>query len=118
MRQFDVTYTERAERDMRDIFEYIAFTLLEPVIAEKQSNRIIDAIAGLDIMPERFRLYDKEPWRNKGLRVMPVGNYLILYVTSELPSKSKGIVSVIRIIYGGRDIDSELRQTDLTEDLE
>ena len=107
MKKFDVVYSELAERDLRGIFEYIAFTLLEPTIAKNQSNRIIDAVAGLNQMPERFRRYEKEPWRGIGLRVMPVDKYLVFY----LPSESKGIVSIIRIIYGGRDIEKQLRQT-------
>ena len=114
MKQYDVTYTERAECDLRGIYEYIAFTLLEPHVAGKQSNRIINAVSGLDQMPERFRRYENEPWRSEGLRVMPVDNYLVFYVPSELPTKPKGMVTVIRIIYGGRDIDAELSQTEIT----
>jgi len=107
MKQFKVIYTKLAERDLHGIYEYIALTLLEPVHAKNQSNRIIDAIAGLNQMPARFRLYEKEPWRSKGLRIMPVDNYLVFY----LPSDSKKVVTVIRIMYGGRDIDEQLRQT-------
>ena len=111
MKQFKVIYTELAECDLHGIYEYIALTLLEPVYAKNQSNRIIDAIASLDQMPERFRLYDKEPWHSMGLRIMPVDKYLVFY----LPSKSKGIVTVIRIMYGGRDIDGQLRHTETVQ---
>ena len=107
MTQYDVIYMEQAEYDLRGIFEYIAFTLLEPIIAKNQVNRIIDAVTGLNHMPERFPLYDKKPWRRKGLRIMPVDNYLVFY----LPSKSKGIVAIIRIMYGGRDIEKHLTET-------
>jgi len=82
MRQYSVSYTEQAENDLRGIFEYLAFSCAAPDTAGKQSNRIIDAIAGLNHIPERFRLYDNEPWCSKGLR----------------------------IIYGRRDIDKELRK--------
>ena len=108
MKQFKVIYTELAERDLHEIYEYIALTLLEPVYAKNQSNRIMNAVAGLSQMPKRFRLYDKEPWRSMGLRIMPVDNYLVFYS----PSESKGIVAVIRIMYGGRDIDAQLRRTE------
>jgi toxin ParE1/3/4 len=40
----------------------------------------------------------------KGLRVLPVDNYLVFY----LPDESNNIVSVIRIMYGGRDIEKHL----------
>ena len=35
MNSWEVVYTEHAENDLRDIFEYIAFSLLEPEIAKK-----------------------------------------------------------------------------------
>ncbi len=41
---------------------------------------------------------------------MPVDNYLILYV----PSSEKKTVTVIRIVYAGRDVDNQLNHyTDL-----
>jgi len=112
MKRFRVIYTELAECDLREIHEYIALTLLEPVYAKSQSKRIIDAAAGLGRMPERFRLYDKEPWHGKGLRIMPVDNYLVFYLLSE----SKGTVAIIRIMYGGRDIDEQLKLTETVQE--
>jgi len=50
---WNVIYTEQAERDLRDIFEYIAFSLLAPVAAKNQSKQIMDAIAALNEMPLR-----------------------------------------------------------------
>ena len=76
MSTWEVVYTEQAENDLRGIYEYIAFTLLEPEIAKKQVKRIIEFTAKLNEMPFRYRLYEKEPWYGKGLRVLPVDNYL------------------------------------------
>jgi toxin ParE1/3/4 len=104
MNSWEVVYTEHAENDLRDIFEYIAFSLLEPEIAKKQTRRIIDAVAQLNRMPLRFQIYDKAPWNSKGLRVMPIDNYLVFY----LPVESRKTIVVIRIMYGGRDIDTQL----------
>ena len=109
---YTVIYTRIAENDLREIYEYIAFELRESIVAQRQVNRIIDAIAGLDHMPERFKLYDSEPWRSKGLRVMPVNKYLVFYVPSAIYSDDMGTVTIIRIIYGGRDIDTQLNETD------
>lgn len=55
-------------------------------------------------MPERFRVYDREPWRSRNLRVMPVDNYLVFYI----PDHQAETVTVLRIMYGGRDIDAQL----------
>ena len=55
----------------------------------------------------RYHSYEKEPWHSKGLRVLPIDNYLAFY----LPMESKMMVAVIRIMYGGCDIEEQLQQT-------
>lgn len=108
MNKWTVVYTEQAERDLRNIFEYIAFSLLEPEIAKNQVLRIMEAVAKLNEMPLRYHLYEKKPWHSKGLRVLPIDNYLAFY----LPVEAKTMVAVIRIMYGGRDIEEQLQQTE------
>lgn len=112
MTVYKVMYAFHAAEDLRSIYEYIAFTLLEPGIAKKQAQSIMEAIGKLDERPMRFRLYEKKPWHGRGLRVMPVNNYLVFYI----PSKETGIVTIVRIMYGGRDIDAQLEQTEPLSD--
>ena len=57
-------------------------------------------------MPERYHLDDKEPWKERNLRIMPVGNYLVFYI----PRSEEKTVTVIRVMYGRRDIDAQLKQ--------
>ena len=103
---YDVQLSERAEKDIRGIYEYIAFDLQSPIAASGQLDRLEEAIYKLDHMPNRFRRYDKEPWRSRGLRLFAVDNYAVFYI----PDVVKKQVTVIRVMYGGRDIDSELRR--------
>lgn len=103
---FDVQISEQADSDLRGIFEYIAFELLAPENAAGQLDRLEEAISKLDHMPEKFRRYDREPWRSRGLRVFPVDNYLVFYI----PDMETKIVTVIRVMYGGRDVDKELNR--------
>ncbi|SHI17573.1 toxin ParE1/3/4 [Sporobacter termitidis DSM 10068] len=103
-----VVYSEQAEKDLREIYEYIALTLLEPDIAKGQARRIMDAVVKLHHMPLRHQLYEKEPWRSKGLRVLPVDNYLVFY----LPVEKQKTVAVVRIMYGGRNVEEQLLRTD------
>jgi toxin ParE1/3/4 len=63
-------------RILRGIYEYIVFTLYEPEVAAGQLDRIESAIMSLDEIPERFRLYEKEPWHSRGLRQFPIDNYI------------------------------------------
>lgn len=109
MSSWNVVYTEQAEIDLRDIYEYIAFSLLEPGTARKQIKRILDTVAKLNKMPNRHPLYQNEPWNSKGLRVLPVDNLLVFY----LPVESRKAVVIIRIMYGGRDSNTLLAQEDI-----
>lgn len=111
MKTWKIVYTEQAGADLRSIYEYIAFNLLEPALATKLTKRIMDAIANLDHMPLRCSLYEKEPWRSRGLRVLRIGHYLAFY----LPIERYETVVIIRLMYGARDIEEQLKPLDITE---
>lgn len=55
-------------------------------------------------MPERFKKYRNEQWYNRNLHIMPVDNYCIFYI----PDNEEAVVTIIRVVYGGRDIDTQL----------
>jgi toxin ParE1/3/4 len=101
---YSVEISEQADADLRGIFEYIAFELQSIQNAAGQLARLEKNILSLDRMPERFRRYGKEPWHSRGLHIMPVDHYCVFYI----PDTEKSIVSIIRVMYGGRDIDAEL----------
>ncbi len=101
---YTVQITSRAETDLREIYEYIAYELLSPPTAARQLQRLEDEILSLDQMPNRYPAYPDEPWHSRGLRVMSVDNYLVFYI----PDAATQTVSVIRVMFGGRDIGSQL----------
>ena len=103
--RFEVELTERADRDLRNIFLYIAVDLQSPENADKQVKRLWNAILSLDELPERYRRYEDEPWHSRGLRILPVDNYNILYI----PSLEERIVRIMTVMYGGRDISEQLK---------
>lgn len=104
---YHVALTEQADSDLRGIYEYIAFSLLEPENAAGQLDRLEENILKLADMPGKFKLYEKEPWRSRGLHQMPVDHFIVFYI----PDEEEKIVTVIRVIYGGRNIDVQLRNT-------
>lgn len=104
---FQVNITRQAEDDLRNIFEYIAYELQSFQNAAGQLGRLEQAILSLDRMPERYRAYAKEPWHSRGLRVMPVDNYLVFYI----PFHDTQCVEIIRVMYGGRDVDAQLNSS-------
>ncbi len=101
---YAVNITKQAEADLAGIYNYIAFELNAPQSAEGQLNRLEKCILSLDNMPERFRLYAGEPWKSRGLRIVAVDNYCILYI----PDNNSSTVTIIRVLYGGCDIDKHL----------
>ncbi|CUO32798.1 Plasmid stabilisation system protein [Anaerostipes hadrus] len=56
---YEVEVSEQADRDLREIFEYIAFELQSPENAIGQLNRLEEQILSLDAMPKRYRKYEK-----------------------------------------------------------
>ena len=105
--KWKIQYSAQALEDIKAIFEYIAFELLVPDTARGQVKRIMDSVGKLDETPMMYRAYEDEPWKSKGLRVFPVDNYMVLY----LPKENLQTVNVVRIIYGGRDINKQLEET-------
>lgn len=104
--KFEVELTERADRDLRNIFLYIALDLSSPENAEKQMKRLWRAIFSLDELPERYRRYEGEPWRSRGMHVLPVDNFVILYI----PYLEEKVVRIMTVVYGGRDISGQLKK--------
>lgn len=101
---YSVEISEQVNADLRGIFEYIVFKLQSLQNAAEQLSRLEKNILSLSEMPGRFRRYGEEPWLSCGLRVMPVENYCVFYI----PDDEKKIVSILRVIYGGRDIGAQL----------
>ena len=100
-----INISKQAHADLRGIYEYIAYNFLSSQSAKRQLKRLEEQIMGLNQMPMRFREYEREPWHSRGLRIMPVNNFVVMYI----PNEQKGVVTIIRIMYGGRDIDKELK---------
>lgn len=97
---YKVVYSPQAMEDMKDIYAYIAWELHEPDIATAQVNRIREEVRSLDFMPLRYSLVDWEPWRSKGVHKVSVNNFVVFYTANA----ETMVVTILRIIYGGRDI--------------
>ena len=104
---YKIVYTEGSEQDLLNIYRYIAMDLLVPETAKNQIGRIMKAVNELESLPFRHKRYHDEPWHSKGLRVLPVDNYLVFYTVIEDDEK----VVVLRIMYAGRNTDLQLPNT-------
>ena len=102
---YHVAYAPEAVDDLRAIFAYIAFPLKARDTARGQVARIRREIARLNEMPERYVAVDWEPWSSRGMRKLTVDNYVVYY----LVEPTAQLVTVVRIFYGGRDVENIIK---------
>ena len=105
--KYQIIYSPQALDDLKGIYTYIAFSLNAAAAARKQVERIRSEIRSLSTMPERYALVQWEPWYGIGLRKMTVNNFVVFY----LVEKGERTVTVVRILYGGMDIDAVFQES-------
>ncbi len=98
---YKVSYSADALDDLRKIYAYIADKLLVPDIAVAQLERIRKEVRLLDFMPARYVLVEWEPWHSMKIHQLPVDNFIVYYLVDD----EKKAVTVVRVFYGGRDIE-------------
>ena len=108
MSVYSVEYTPAARNDLKSIYSYIAFQLKERSTARNVVNRIRKQIRDLDTSPEKYASVEWEPWASMGMRKFSVGNYVVFYIVNN----DKALVTVNRIFYGGRSIQSMIQSGD------
>ena len=101
---YKINYSSEAYEDINDIYEYIAYELLSPETAAGKVGRIMDSINKLAFMPKKHKTNEYEPWRSKGMRTFSADNFVIFYLVNDADMS----VGIVRIIYGGRDINTLL----------
>jgi len=100
MNNYLVIYSDEAVQDLRDIFEYIAFDLMEQITAVAQVKRIREEIRALHIFPRQNKSVEWEPWSSMGMRLMPVDHFIVFYLVDDETNS----VQIVRIVYGKRDM--------------
>ena len=103
MKSYKVKVTDEAFSDLNEIFEYIDQELLNPDAAARIYNALLDGMRSLENMPERIKLMNSDMEHKRGLRLMPVENYAIVFKIRD------DCVYVIDVFYGASDIESKLR---------
>ena len=96
---YEVKLTSQAIGQIGETVQYISKILLTPETARKWTDTLQREIEKLGSMPSRFPLTEEEPWRTKGIRKMPVKNFLVYYLVDE----EKKTVWITAVIYGSRD---------------
>lgn len=99
MTKYKVIYSQKAYRDLVNIYNYILINSLNPKIANKLIGEIKEAIESLDILPFRHELIETSIIDFKDIRKLLVKNYIVLYRVDEV-AKS---VYIVRIVSCKRD---------------
>lgn len=107
--KYEVIYAEQALNDLLGIRHYIATELLAPETARQWSEKIRAAIEGLNELPNRHPLVDKEPWKSRGLRKLVVNHFVVFY----LPMEKSRQVLILTILFGKRDLTKILSRMEL-----
>ena len=101
---YEVIISNQAQADLREIFAHIAFGLQSKINAARQIDRIEKEIMSLSEMPERYKRYEREPWFSRNTHMVTVDRFCVFYQVG----RNSGTVYILRVLYGGRDIEAEL----------
>jgi toxin ParE1/3/4 len=91
---YSVKLTSYSIFQIQETISYISKVLLVPETAAAWTDYLEKQITGLSVMPARFPMVDIEPWRTKGIRRMPVKNFVVYYYIEE-NTKEVWITSVV-----------------------
>lgn len=99
MSNYNVVITKAAQRDLFDIFDYIAFELREPDSASRLLLKIKLKIKSLEEFPERNNMISEEKYTVQKIRWSLVENYVIFYQIAKVSHQ----VYVLRVLYKKRN---------------
>ena len=105
-KKYNIIVLPEAQEDIRNIVLYIAIELASPYTALKLQKSFEEGINSLAIMPERYKIVEEQPWKNKGIRRLQVKNYFIYY----LISKNVNSVKIIAVIYARRNQGEQMSE--------
>lgn len=103
--EFRFEFTDSASRDPDDVLNYIAVNLKNPDAAKDFFDGIKAEIRNICSFPDSAEEVENEFVIFRGVRRVTVGNYNLYYY----PYEGNKTVTVLRIIYGKRDLNYILR---------
>ena len=107
--EYSFQFTKPAESDLDNTLHYISHDLDNPTAARDLGKKIFAAIDRARAFPEIGTLVDNDDLSDKTVRRIAVDHYLIYYK----PDHAQKMITVIRIIYGKRNLDEILRSLEI-----
>ncbi len=103
---YDYRFTEKAAQDLDEILHYITEELDNSIAAKNLGRKIFEKIDTVRCFPESGTPVENEFLADKTVRKLIVDHYIIYYKAHH----DEKMISVIRIVYGKRNLDEILRQ--------
>lgn len=103
--KYSYRFTGKAEKDLDGILRYISVDLANPAAAKNLGRKIFEAIDNVRVFPDSGAPIDNEFLADKTVRKLTVDSYVIYY-KAHFEEKT---ISVIRIVYGRRNLDGILK---------
>ena len=97
MSDYKVFYSPLSQRDLDEIYEYIAVELANPTSAAEIVTEILDATDGLASFPSIGGIVRNVPFLTCEYRFLPVRNYIVFYRLAD------SHIFVDRVLYKKRD---------------
>ena len=102
---YSYRFTKKAEQDFDEILRYISVDLANPIAAQNLGRKIFEKINMIRTFPDSCALVDNEFLSDKSVRKLLVDNYIVYYKTDY----DKKMLSIVRIVYGKRNLDEILK---------
>lgn len=102
LKSMKVTISNTAEKDIKNIYDYILEKTKSSEFALKYYTRLMNAVFSLQSFPKRCPLVIFEPERGLGIRRLQIDRYNIFYIVGE------NRITVINILHSSSDIESKL----------
>lgn len=83
MTKYEVLVSEQAQRDLKDITNYLLSNLFEPNVAKNILSEIDKSILSLEEMPYRYWLVSDNLLKKVGIRKLIVKNYIVFFKVYE-----------------------------------
>ena len=103
-KKYKIEYLPAADRDLAGIIAYIAIDLAAPQAAGTLLEKIDRAVKSLETYPYAHSIYQSTELLTTAFefRALIVASYLVFYYVAE------NTVTIARIVYGRRDLQSVL----------
>ena len=99
MKEYRILVSKKAENDINNIIDYIAFELKNKNAAFNLYIKLKEIILSLSEIPQRHPLVQENYLYKQGYRKIIVENFIVFYLISEENSK----VNIIRILSNKRN---------------